>query len=297
MVIHKTVMVSVVGRANTGKSTLVNTLVGRKVAITSPKPQTTRTRITGVLDRADTQFVFLDTPGLHRPRSRLGECMVRVAGDTVANVDAAVLVVEPLAEPKDTERELAGRLKEMGLPAVLAVNKIDLVQKEALLAVIAAYASLHDWQAVVPLCARTGEGTDVLLDELERFALPGGRLFPEGMITDQPDQQLAAEMIREKLLMSLEDEVPHGVAVEVTEFCETAEGVLKIGATIYCEKESHKGIIIGKKGAMLKTVGAQARAEMEAFFGQKVFLETWVKTRENWRENPNFIRKMGLDER
>jgi len=294
MEITKTAMISVVGRANTGKSTLTNTLVGEKIAITSPKPQTTRTRITGVLERGGIQFVLLDTPGLHKPRSRLGECMVRVVSDTIADVDAALMVVEPTLPIRPAEEELMAKLKSLSMPAVLAVNKIDTVKKESLLAVLAAYGAAHDFAAIVPISAKTGEGTEDLLSELAAFALPGCRLFPEGMTTDQPERRLVAEIIREKMLLLLSDEVPHGVAVDIEKFQENDKGVVEIGATIYCERDSHKGIIIGKKGAMLKKIGEQARAELEAFYGTKVFLETWVKVKDNWRDSLGFIRNMGL---
>ena len=292
MNIQKTAIVSVVGRPNVGKSTLLNALVGRKVAIVSSKPQTTRTRITGVVNRGACQFVFQDTPGLHRPRSALGEFMVKVVQDTVADVDVVALVVDPVPHLGQPERELIARIREYRLPAVLLINKIDVVPHERLLSVIAAYAAVHEFQAVIPISAKTGEGLGDMLDELEQFAFDGPQLFPDGMVSDQPERQLAAEIIREKLLDELEQEVPHGIAVEITRMQER-EHVLAIDATIYCEKKSHKGIIIGNHGAMIKQVGQRARREIEQMLGTRVFLELWVKVKEDWRNNPYQMRNFG----
>ncbi len=295
MEITKSAMVSVVGRPNVGKSTLTNRLVGTKVAIVSAKPQTTRTRITGVLNREGCQYVFLDTPGLHKPRSRLGDYMVKVVAETVSEVDAAALVVEPVADVGPAEESLIRQIKDAGMPSVLVINKIDSVPKESLLAVIARYAQAHDFNAIVPVSARTGEGTDELLAELEKFALEGPQLFPEDMVSDQPERQLAAEIIREKLLILLDREVPHGVAVGIERMEERDNGLVSIHATIYCEKNSHKGIIIGKNGEMLKQVGQLARKDIERMLGTKVYLDLWVKVKEGWRNNQYQMRNFGYE--
>lgn len=295
MEIKKSAMVSVVGRPNVGKSTLTNRLVGTKVAIVSAKPQTTRTRITGVLNREGCQYVFLDTPGLHKPRSRLGDYMVKVVAETVSEVDAAALVVEPVADVGPAEESLIRQIKDAGMPSVLVINKIDSVPKESLLAVIARYAQAHDFNAIVPVSARTGEGTDELLAELEKFALEGPQLFPEDMVSDQPERQLAAEIIREKLLILLDREVPHGVAVGIERMEERDDGLVSIHATIYCEKNSHKGIIIGKNGEMLKQVGQLARKDIERMLGTKVYLDLWVKVKEGWRNNQYQMRNFGYE--
>ncbi|GAB2044530.1 GTPase Era [Agathobaculum sp. TL06] len=294
--ITKTAVVSVVGRPNVGKSTLTNKLVGQKVAIVSSKPQTTRTRITGILNRDGTQYVFLDTPGLHKPRSRLGDYMCKVVTDTVSEVDAAVLVVEPIANIGPAEESLIAQLKQHRMPAILAINKIDTLKKEELLAVIAVYAQAHDFEAVVPISARTGEGLDELLAEIGRYAVEGPQLFPEDMVSDQPERQLAAEIVREKMLRLLDREVPHGVAVGVERWNEREDGLIEINAVIYCEKASHKGIIIGKQGAMLKEIGRQARADIERMLDAKVFLELWVKVKEGWRNNQYQMRNFGYEE-
>ena len=294
--ITKTAVVSVVGRPNVGKSTLTNKLVGQKVAIVSSKPQTTRTRITGILNRDGTQYVFLDTPGLHRPRSRLGDYMCKVVTDTVSEVDAAVLVVEPIANIGPAEESLIAQLKQHRMPAILAINKIDTLKKEELLAVIAVYAQAHDFEAVVPISARTGEGLDELLTEIGRYAIEGPQLFPEDMVSDQPERQLAAEIVREKMLRLLDREVPHGVAVGVERWNEREDGLIEINAVIYGEKASHKGIIIGKQGAMLKEIGRQARVDIERMLDAKVFLELWVKVKEGWRNNQYQMRNFGYEE-
>ena len=296
MKITKTAVVSVVGRPNVGKSTLTNKLVGQKVAIVSSKPQTTRTRITGLLNKNGTQYVFLDTPGLHKPRTQLGDYMCKVVTDTVSEVDAAMLVVEPIANIGPAEESLIAQLKQHRMPAILAINKIDTLKKEELLAVIAVYAQAHDFEAVVPISARTGEGLDELLTEIGRYAIEGPQLFPEDMVSDQPERQLAAEIVREKMLRLLDREVPHGVAVGVERWNEREDGLIEINAVIYCEKASHKGIIIGKQGAMLKEIGRQARVDIERMLDAKVFLELWVKVKEGWRNNQYQMRNFGYEE-
>ena len=290
-------MVTIAGRPNVGKSTLTNTLVGEKIAIVSNKPQTTRNRICAILNRGDTQIVFMDTPGFHKARTRLGDYMVKVVKESVADVDAVILMVEPIASAGAQELALIEQIKQSGSPAVLVINKIDTVEKQALLEVITAYAALHDFEAVVPICARTGEGVDELLTELEKLAQPGPKLFPEDMVTDQPERQVCAEIVREKLLYCLDKEIPHGTAVVVTKFSERIETeIIDLDVTIFCEKASHKGIIIGKNGEMLKKVGEMARKDIEKFMGTKVYLQTWVKVKENWRDSDAMLRNFGYSE-
>ena len=296
MKITKTAVVSVVGRPNVGKSTLTNKLVGQKVAIVSSKPQTTRTRITGLLNKNGTQYVFLDTPGLHKPRTQLGDYMCKVVTDTVSEVDAAMLVVEPIANIGPAEESLIAQIKAHHMPAVLVINKIDTVKKEELLNVIATYAAAHEFEAVVPISARTGEGLDDLLGELSKYAIEGPQLFPEDMVSDQPERQLVAEIIREKMLRMLDREVPHGVAVGIERWHEREDGLVEINAVIYCEKASHKGIIIGKQGAMLREIGKQARGDIERMLDAKVYLELWVKVKEGWRNNQYQMRNFGYEE-
>lgn len=292
--ITKTAMITICGRPNVGKSTLTNALVGEKIAIVSSKPQTTRNRISAVLNRGDTQLILMDTPGFHKPRTRLGDYMVKVVRESVADVDAVLLVVEPIANIGPQEQELIGRIKESGAPSVLVINKIDTVEKAELLRVMALYSAAHPFDAIVPISAKRGEGLDELLSELQKFAAPGPQLFPDDMISDMPEKQICAELVREKLLLCLDKEIPHGTAVEVTKFSERDNGIIDMDVTIYCEKDSHKGIIIGKKGAMLKKIGELARADIEAFMGTKVFLQTWVKVKENWRDSNAQLRNFGF---
>ncbi len=291
----KTAMITIAGRPNVGKSTLLNALVGEKIAIVSNKPQTTRNRITGVVNRGETQFIFMDTPGFHKARTRLGDYMVNVVRQSVADVDAVLLMVEPIANIGTQEQMLLDQLREEHIPTLLLINKIDTVEKETLLAVIAAYSEAFDFAAVIPLSAREHQGLDTLLDELDQYAEEGPHLFPEDMNSDQPEKQVVAEIIREKLLWNLDREIPHGTAVEITRFSERDNGILDVEATIYCEKASHKGIIIGKQGQMLKKISSQARADIERFMGMKTYLETWVKVKENWRDNMNLIRNFGYE--
>ena len=287
-------MVTICGRPNVGKSTITNALVGEKIAIVSDKPQTTRNRITAIVNRGDTQFILMDTPGFHKPRTRLGDYMVNVVRESVGDVDAIVMMVEPTEQIGRQEEELIKRLKGSRVPVILAINKIDTIDKTKLLPVILNYSNVYPFEAVVPVSALTGEGLDELMDELKKHAEEGPQLFPDDMITDQPERQICAELVREKLLNCLDKEVPHGTAVEITRFHEREDGVIEIDATIYCEKDSHKGIIIGKHGAMLKKVGEQARVDMEEFLGTKVFLQTWVKVKENWRDSANLLRNFGF---
>ena len=297
--ITKTAMITICGRPNVGKSSLTNALVGEKIAIVSDKPQTTRNRIYGVVNRGDTQYVLLDTPGLHKPRSRLGDYMVKVVRESLEQVEAALLLVEPIAHVGEPEKILLQRIQEEHLPCVLCINKIDTVEKkDDLLAVIAAYSQAFDgFDAIIPISARTGDGLEDLMAQLQTYAAEGPQLFPDGMTTDQPDAQVCAEMLREKLLLCLDKEIPHGTAVEVTRFTEREDtGIIDLDVTIYCEKASHKGIIIGKHGDMLKRISSLARRDIEKFMGAKVYMETWVKVKENWRDNVNFIRARGYDE-
>ena len=296
--IKKTAMITVCGRPNVGKSSLTNALVGEKIAIVSSKPQTTRNRIYGVVNRGDTQFVRLDTPGLHKPRSRLGDYMVKVVRESLADVECALLLVEPIAHVGEPERILLRRIEEEQLPVVLCINKVDTVEKkDELLAVIAAYHEVYSgFDAIIPISARTGNGLDELLAQLQKYAQEGPQLFPDGMTTDQPDAQVCAEILREKMLQCLDKEIPHGTAVEVTRFTERDNGIIDLDVTIYCEKASHKGIIIGKHGDMMKRISTLARQDIEKFMGTKVYLETWVKVKENWRDNVNFIRAQGFNE-
>ena len=294
--ISKTAMITICGRPNVGKSTLTNALVGEKIAIVSNKPQTTRNRISAVVNRGDTQFVIIDTPGFHKPRTRLGDYMVNVVKESVADVDAVMLRVEPIANIGRQEEELIARIKETGVPAILVINKIDTVEKTELLEVMALYSAAHDFDAIIPMSAKNGEGIDELLAELEKYAQEGPQLFPDDLICDQPEKQICAELVREKLLLCLDKEIPHGTAVEVTRFSERDNGIIDLDVTIYCEKASHKGIIIGKQGAMLKKIGELARADIEAFMGTKVFLQTGVKVKENWRDSTAQLRNFGVTE-
>lgn len=293
--IKKTAMITIAGRPNVGKSTLTNALVGEKIAIVSPKPQTTRNRICGVMNRGDTQYIFLDTPGLHKARTRLGDYMVKVVRESVADVDAVCLLVEPIANIGAPEQALVDRIREGNLPAVLVINKIDTVEKDVLLSVMAAYSAAYDFDAIIPISAQEQDGLDVLLEQLSKYASEGPQLFPDGMTTDQPERQIVAEIVREKLLRNLDKEIPHGTAIEVTKFSERDSGIIDLHVTIYCEKASHKGIIIGKNGAMLKKISTHAREDIERFMGAKVYLETWVKVKENWRDNLNYVRSFGYD--
>ena len=303
---QRTAFVTIIGRPNVGKSSLMNRILGQKVAIVSDKPQTTRTRIMGVYTRGDDQLVFIDTPGFHKPRNMLDRSMNKAVGDGMSDVDAAVLVVE--AAPKfglenglpPAEAELIKELKRRKLPTVLVINKIDLLdKKEKLLSLIALYTGEFDFSAVVPLSAKTGDGTDILPDELKKFSKLSPHFFPDGEVTDQPEKVMVAEMIREKLLRLLDKEVPHGIAVDLEKFIErdTAEGepIIEVEATVICEKESHKGIIIGKGGSMLKKVGTLARRDIEDFFGIRASVKLWVKVKEDWRNRQGLIHTFGLD--
>jgi len=292
----KTAMITIAGRPNVGKSTLTNYLVGEKIAIVSNKPQTTRNRICGIVTREDTQFVFVDTPGFHKAKTKLGDYMVNTVRESIADVDATILVVEPIASVGTQEQMLLEQLAGKKSPVVLAINKIDTVEKDTLLEVIAVYSQAFSFSAIIPISAKTGDGVDALLSECEKYAQDGSFLFPEDLTTDQPERQVMAEIIREKLLWCLDREIPHGTAVEITKFSERDSGIIDLDATIYCEKASHKGIIIGKQGAMLKKISTMARTDCEKFMGTKVFLTTWVKVKESWRDSDFLIRNFGYRE-
>ena len=293
---NKAAMITIAGRPNVGKSTLMNALVGEKIAIVSNKPQTTRNRICGILTRDDTQFIFVDTPGFHKPRTKLGDYMVNVTRDSISDVDLTILVVEPIANVGQQEEELIAHLMAKKCPTILLINKIDTVEKDELLAVIAAYSQAGKFDAIIPISTKQGDGLEELMKECARYAVDSPFLFPEDITTDQPERQVMAEIIREKLLWCLDREVPHGTAVEITKFSERDSGIIDIDATIYCEKDSHKGIIIGKGGAMLKKISSMARADCEKFMGTKVYLTTWVKVKENWRDSDFLVRNFGYSE-
>lgn len=291
----KTAFLTIIGRPNVGKSTLLNSILGEKIAIVSKKPQTTRTRITGIHTVSDSQYVFLDTPGMHRPRTRLGDYMVRTATETLGEADAAILVVEARDEVGDIEKGLIERLREGRIPALLVINKIDTTTPEHIARTIASYAAAYDFDAVIPMSAKNGKGVDILLSECDRYLTESAFFFPTDEVTDQPERQIAAEMIREKLLRVLEQEIPHGTAVVIEDFKEEQD-LLRIRAEIFCERDSHKGIIIGKNGATLKKIGTYARQDMEKFFGIKVFLDLWVKVKEKWRDSDVAVRNFGYRE-
>ena len=292
----KTAMITIAGRPNVGKSTLTNYLVGEKIAIVSNKPQTTRNRICGIVTKEDIQYVFVDTPGFHKPRTKLGDYMVNVTRESIADVDLTVLMVEPIASIGPQEEALIEQLKQKKCPLVLVINKIDTVEKDSLLEVIATYSQAAVFEAIIPLSAKTGDGVEQLMGICAKYAVESPFLFPDDITTDQPERQVMAEIIREKLLWTLDREVPHGTAVEITKFTERDNGIIDIDATIYCEKASHKGIIIGKHGDMLKKISTMARNDCERFMGTKVFLTTWVKVKENWRDSDFLVRNFGYRE-
>lgn len=293
----KSAFITIIGRPNVGKSSLLNHILGAKIAAVSSKPQTTRTRITGVLTQDEYQFVFIDTPGMHTPRTELGKYMIKSINESVNNGDVCILVVEAAESPGKTDLALIEKLKKSDMPAVLAINKIDMVKnKEDLLSLIADYSSKYDFDAIVPISATNGTGINNLLDELKKFAVEGGHFFDDDTLTDQPEKVIAAEIIREKILRFTDKEIPHGTAV-VIERMKSREDkdIIDIEAYIYCEKESHKGIIIGKKGSMLKKISSYAREDMEKFFGSKVNLQTWVKVKEDWRNRIALLNNFGYD--
>ncbi len=294
----KSAFIAIVGRPNVGKSSLLNRMLGTKIAIVSSKPQTTRTRITGVLTEGDTQLVFVDTPGMHKPKNNLGKYMVRSVNESVGGVDCCMLVVEADKEPSPAELRLIEKFKAMDMPAILAINKIDtLKEKDVLMKQILTYSGLYDFEAVVPVSAENGSGVGELKEELKSKAIEGGHFFEDDTLTNQPEKVLAGEMIREKILRLCDKEIPHGIAV-VIEKMRMREGkeILDVDATIYCERETHKRILIGKNGSMLKKISTYSRQDMENFFGCKVFLQTWIKVKEDWRNSIQLMRNFGYDE-
>lgn len=293
----RTAFIAIVGCPNVGKSSLLNKMLGTKIAIVSSKPQTTRTKIMGVLTTGETQLVFTDTPGYHKPHNKLGEKMNQAVGDSIGGVDACLFVVEAKGKIKKGEFELMEKFKKLKVPVILAINKIDMLKdKEELLEQIAEFSSLCDFEAVVPVCAQTGENVKDVLQELDKLAVESPHFFPDDTLTDQPERVLAAEIIREKILRLMDKEVPHGIAVSIEKMREREDkDILDIEAIIYCERESHKGMVIGKKGAMLKKISTYARQDLENFFGIKVNLQTWVKVKEDWRNREGLIHNFGLD--
>ena len=291
----RTAYIAIVGRPNVGKSTLLNALLGEKIAIVSNKPQTTRNRILGILTEGNDQYVFLDTPGVFTPRNALGEFMVKTAGASVGDSDVVILMVDASGRITSVEENIIENIKKAGIPSILAVNKTDLVSPEEIAQCLQAYSEKHDFDAYVPLCAKNGKNTKVLLSECEKFLVESEWLFPEDMMTDQPMRQVASEIIREKILRTMDKEIPHGVAVVIEEFKEEDE-LVRIRAEIFCEKESHKGIIVGKGGEGLKRIGSYARADLEKMLEKKVYLNLWVKVKENWRESARAVGNFGYQE-
>ena len=291
----KTGFIAIVGRPNVGKSTLMNAILGEKVAIVSNKPQTTRNRIIGIHTKGESQFVFLDTPGIHKPKNSLGEFMVKTANTSMTDADAVILVVDVSKEISQVEENVIDYLKKSGIPALIALNKVDLVRREQIAETIKAYSDKHSFDAFVPICAKNGKNVDELLEECEKFLSESDWFFPSDMVTDQPERQVAAEIIREKILRTLDKEVPHGTAVVIEEFKDEGS-LVRIRAEIFCEKASHKGIIVGKGGESLKLIGSYARADLEKMLGAKVYLNLWVKVKENWRESARTVSNFGYIE-
>ncbi len=287
-----TAFIAIVGRPNVGKSTLLNAMIGEKIAIVSKKPQTTRNRITGILTEGEAQYVFFDTPGLHKPRTKLGNFMVKTVNDTIRGVDAAILVVEAREEVGDIESQIIRNLRAEKIPAVLVINKTDTVRPANIAKTIQSYTEAYDFAAVIPTCAKSGEQVSVVIDECKAFLHESEWFFPDDIATDQPERRMAAEIIREKLLRMLEDEIPHGTAVTIEEWKEK-NGVVSIRAEIYCERQTHKGIIIGKNGAMIKKIGSYAREDLENLLDTKVFLDLYVRVKENWRDSDFMISDLG----
>ncbi len=293
----KTAFIAIVGRPNVGKSSILNKLLGQKIAIVSDKPQTTRTRIMGVLTIEETQLVFTDTPGFHKPKTKLGEKMVKAVSDSISGVDLCLFVIESEGELRETELELIEKFKQQKMPVVLAINKIDTLEdKTVLMKRIMDMTQLYDFEAIVPVSAVKNDGLDALTDELIKLAQPSEHFFPEDTLTDQPERVIVSEIVREKMLRLLDKEIPHGVAVAVEKMRERSDkDLIDIETTIYCERESHKGIIIGKKGATLKRISTYARQDMEKFFGCQINLQCWVKVKDDWRNREGLIHNFGLD--
>ena len=289
---YKSGFAAIIGMPNVGKSTLLNQIAGQKIAIISDKPQTTRNKILAIYTTDTEQIIFTDTPGIHRPHNKLGEFMVNAANETMSDVDVLIFVVDANRPIQDVEREIAANIKQTGLPCILVMNKVDMVEKENLLPMIADYSSMHDFASIVPISAKTGDGVDILLNDIKEYLEEGPQFYDEDMVTDQPEKQISAEIIREKMLWLLDKEVPHGIAIEITKMQEKAK-ITNIYATIFCEKNSHKGIIIGKNGEMLKKIGSLARADIEKMLDKKVYLELWVKVKSDWRNSDFLIKNFG----
>ncbi len=288
--------VSLVGRPNVGKSTLMNRLIGEKIAIISNKPQTTRNRVQSILTKDDFQIVFIDTPGIHRPRHKLGEYMVKSAETTLNEVDAVLMLIEPTDKIIEADRLIIEKFAKVKSPVILVINKIDTVDRERVFKVIDEYRKLYDFAEIVPISAFEGTNTDELLSVIRKYLPEGPQYFPSDMVTDQPERQIASEIIREKALRLLEDEIPHGIAVEITEMKKRKEGnLVDVRATIFCEKDSHKGIIIGKHGDMLKKIGTKARGDIERLLGSPIYLELWVKVKKDWRDSDFLLKNFGYD--
>ena len=290
----KTAFIAIVGRPNVGKSTLLNAILGEKVAIVSSKPQTTRNRITGILTKGDNQFVFLDTPGFQRPRTKLGDYMLKASSSSIGASDAAIIMADAFHSPGDIEKNIIEQVVANKIPAILVLNKVDMSDAVKLAETIAQYDAIYKFDAVIPTSASKGQGIDIVLSECEKFLSDSEWFFPEDMITDQPERMIAAETIREKILRTLNDEIPHGTAVSIEEFKDEGK-IIRIRADIYCEKASHKGIIIGKNGEALKTIGSYAREDLERFFGVKVYLNLWVKVKEKWRDSLSNLNNFGYN--
>ena len=294
----KTVFTAIVGRPNVGKSTLLNALLNEKISIISKKPQTTRNKITGILTKNNTQYVFFDTPGIHLPKSLLGRYMAKSAKNAIGDVDVVVLMIEPNARISPVEREVIDKAKSGGIPVVLVINKVDAISKDKILEVIHVYSQEYEFAAVLPVSALNNDGVELVLDEIDKYLVDSEFFFPEDMITDQPERQIAAEIIREKALRLLTEEVPHGIGIAIEEFNEQkSKNLISIRAEIYCEKESHKRIIIGKNGDMIKRIGTYAREDLEKFFDMKIYLDLWVKVKEDWRDKKNILSNLGYDDK
>lgn len=285
---------AIIGMPNVGKSTLLNQIAGQKIAIISDKPQTTRNKILAIYTTDTEQIIFTDTPGIHKPHNKLGEFMVNAANETMRDVDVLLFVVDATRPIQNIERDIAQNIEKCGVPCILVLNKVDMVEKENLLPMIADYSSMHDFESIVPISAKTGDGVKLLLNDIIDNIEEGPQFYDEDMVTDQPEKQVAAEIIREKMLWLLDKEIPHGIAIEITKMQEKSK-ITNIYATIFCEKNSHKGIIIGKNGEMLKKIGSLARGDIEKMLDKQVYLELWVKVKNDWRNSDFLIKNFGYN--
>lgn len=289
----KTAFITIIGRPNVGKSTLMNTIIGEKVAIVSNKPQTTRNRITGIYTEGDTQYVFVDTPGMHRPKTKLGEFMMKSADESLSGTDVIIYMIESGQTPEKADIQIIEKIKRAKIPALLVINKIDAGKRDKLLITIDKFSQLHDFASVIPISALFNDGVDIVMDEIKPFLKEERWYFPEDVLTDMPEREICSEIIREKLLRVLDDEIPHGTAVVIEDFKENPK-LIEIRAEICCEKAAHKKIVIGKNGDTLKRIASYAREDMESFFGQKVYLNLWVKVKENWRDSELHLNRLGF---